>query len=204
MRVRSWWGWVGAAAVGAIVAWSAGALAAGGSGQATVQTSVAVTPAVFLKVSYACGSGSCTSGTLSFGPANGGECEAGNAAATCAATNSVNVNIQSPGASTFALSAYDTAFTDGSGDSMPGSALNFSPCALGNCFTKGYVYDALSSDQNTPTPLWSGAPLAASGTNVQFGLFIGFPDTVWPTLLIPAGTPAGTYTNTFTLIVTTS
>lgn len=205
MKSLRWYWYLAGALAGALTAFGAVALAAGGTAQATVQTSVTVTPGVVLKVTYPCGTAcSTTSGTLAFAPANGGRCEPGNTIATCETSNDANLNIQSPGASTFALSAYDSDFTDGNGDTMPGSALNFSPCAAGGCFTGGYVYDPVSSSAASPTALWSGAALAASGSNVVIGNEVGFAETAWANILIPAATVPGNYSNTVTLIVTAS
>jgi len=206
MRRVAWHWWLAGALAGALAALGAVAVAAGGTGQGNVQTTVTVTPGVVVKVLYACGVACTTpSGTLPFGPANGGQCQPGNGVATCSASNVAEVSIASPGASTFALSAYDTPFTDGAGDTMPGSALNLSPCAIGGCFTGGYIYDPLSANAASPTSLWAGVALAPSGpTYVGVGNEVGFPKTVWANVVIPAATVPGNYGNTVTFVVTAS
>ena len=205
MRGARWLGYVAGAVGGALAAFGAVALAAGGTGQAAVQTTVAVVPGVVLQVTYPCGTSCSTaSGTLPFGPYLGGRCEPGNAVATCAATNYALLTIQAPGATTFALSAYESAFADAAGDTMPGSALELSPCAAAGCFAQGYVYDPVSASSASPTPLWAGAALATGSTNVDIGNQVGFPETVWANVVIPAATAPGSYSNTVTLIVTAS
>ncbi len=198
--------WLAIPAAATLLGWGGAVLAAGGTTDANMATTVVVTSAVTASVTYSSGAsllfnnGSTKSGTT-------GPCVAGG---YCSPSNTATLSIQAPGTTQLALSVYDSDYRgQNAANSIPGSSLGIVP-GFGN-FADSPVQ--VSSTSSSPVNLIPG--IGSDTPTESFGGSISIPIGEAPTvaaggwwfgtgIAIPSNTPADTYTNAVTFVVQAS
>ena len=210
--------WIAIPTAAALLGWGGAALAAGGTTDVSMATTVVVTSAVTAAITYSSGSsllfneGAAPSGTTT-------PCVAGGS--SCMPSNIATLSLQAPGASDFTISAYDTGYvgTSNQNDTIPGSALGFTP-GLGAFSDSGVQLTTSASSPvnlfspalglsnfavaNSPAVLIGGGQVGGEIPGAAPGQPGGGGPWLMAGVVIPANTPADTYTNTVTFIVQAS